>query len=59
MVYITAPKAYDFHDLLTADFNQLEHQILTYIKLFGLEHIFMRQITAHFDKKIKCFSQNT
>lgn len=52
MVYITRTCAYDFNDLLTADFNEVEHQILVYIKLFGLQDVFMRQITAHFDGKL-------
>lgn len=52
MVYITTSKAYDFHDLLTADFNELEHQVLIYIKLFGLQDVFMRQITGYFDGKL-------
>lgn len=53
MVYITTAKAYDFDDLLTTDFGyKLEHNILVYIKRFGLQDIFMRQITAHFDKKL-------
>lgn len=52
MVYITRTCAYDFDDLLTADFNEVEHQILVYIKLFGLQDVFMRQITAHFDSKL-------
>lgn len=52
MVYITTTKAYNFHDLLTADFNAVEHQILVYINLFNLQNVFMRQITAHFDNKL-------
>ncbi len=52
MVYITRTRAYDFSDLLTTDFNEVEHQILVYIKLFGLQDVFMRQITAHFDGKL-------
>lgn len=52
MVYITTTKAYNFHDLLTADFNAVEHQILVYINLFNLQDVFMRQITAHFDKEL-------
>lgn len=52
MVYITTSKAYDFNDLLRAEFNQLEHQILVHIKIFSLDHIFMQQITGHFNRKI-------
>lgn len=53
MVYITTVKGYDFDDLLAIDFGyKLEHNILVYIKRFGLQDIFMRQITAHFDKKL-------
>lgn len=52
MVYITTSKAYDFNDLLRAEFNQLEHQILVHIKIFGLDHIFMQQFTDHFNRKL-------